>query len=111
LAAAGALCLELAGKHGDLDIVKSVLQMWRSEAWGSDPTAESLLPALVAASINGHVPIVTYLLDHGAEILSAVPGLATNAALNVDLIPVFQAYVDHGWDINSRSHKGSPILK
>ncbi|KAI9766488.1 MAG: hypothetical protein M1839_004892 [Geoglossum umbratile] len=110
LVGAGDLCLQDSCARGDLDRVKSLLSTWQSGVWGAHPTPKELVPALVAAAESGHALVVSYLLDRGAEVLPTVPALTTNAAANVDLVPVFQAYIDHGWDINSKSHKGEPML-
>ncbi|RDW73394.1 hypothetical protein BP6252_07301 [Coleophoma cylindrospora] len=110
LAGAVEKCLERASGENDLSRVQVLLQLWRLETLGSLPSAGQLLSPLVAAAVHGHAAVVQYLLYHGAEVFPTVPGLTLNAAVDIDLRPVFQAFVKHGWDINTRAHTNDPIL-
>lgn len=115
LATGAGRCLEGACSNGDLQIVSSLIRLGRLVASGVDDSmspivSDKLKPALIAAAISGHVLIVNYLLENGAKVTPLVPLLSTNAPLDIDLVPIFEAYVDHGWDINLQSN-GTPILQ
>lgn len=51
--------------------------------------------------------IVSYLLDQGAKIDKNVIALASNGSSEA----VWQAFLDHGWDINSKCSTDAPVLK
>ena len=74
---------------GDLECVASVVN-------AESRNAEYLTHGLIAAIYQSHIPIVEYLLDHGAVIDRAV----SMAAASVGSLPVFNLLLEHEWDIN-----------
>lgn len=97
-----------AAKEGNLDSVKSLLDQWRSDDSLAGPTAHHLRWTLIEAAQSNHSTLVSYLLEHGAEI---DPVVLSNAAAKKSSAAVWQAFLDHGWDINkSDCSTGSPVL-
>lgn len=60
------------------------------------PRSDRLQMALGISAETGHPQIVSWLLDHGADVTNA----AAVGASNSRSIPVFQTLLDHGWNIN-----------
>jgi ankyrin repeat protein len=90
--------LEIASDQGNLENVKLLVD---------SPSKPPLQDALGIAAAHGHTDIVSFLLDHGAEITP----LAVVAASKSGSSHAFQVFLDHGWDINSRGSGGAPVLK
>lgn len=80
-----------ASATGNLDAVQRIL----SQDHGLPP--ETLCPALAAAVLNSQVTIVTYLLDHDVPMNQGLFLFATESKS----FQILQAFLDHGWDINT----------
>ena len=74
---------------GDLECVASVVN-------AESRNAEYLTQGLIAAIYQTHIPIIEYLLDHGAVVDRAV----SMAAASVKSLAVFNILLEHKWDIN-----------
>ena len=74
---------------GDLECVASVVN-------SESRNAEYLTQGLMAAIYQTHIPVVEYLLDHGAVIDREV----SIAAALVKSLAVFKNLLEHDWDIN-----------
>lgn len=89
--------------RGDIGKVKSlVLARTQLSAVLGDNKAESqedLNFALSYAASNGHSAIVSFLLDHGAQIRAGTILSATEDLTNARAI--FEIFIRHGWDINA----------
>ena len=104
--------LQRASRAGDFNQVQSIIQQWRHNTSMPDPEECSLRGALADAAQHGYSRIVSYLLGQGAEVTPFVASTATATEIkpNAGSIAVFQGFLDHGWDINSKSHGGTPII-
>ena len=91
--------LQDASKAGDIKQVRSVLQAWRLDLSLKDPTTEDMGMALILAAQNASGEVVRFLLDEGVPVGLMAPKLA--AREGDEVAQVFQAFLDHGWDINS----------
>lgn len=101
--------IEAASAAGDLPKVKALVESWSTASTGSTPSRdasrpepdkplkEALQAALTEAAENGHAEVVSFLLERGANITSA----ALRGGRDSRSTSVFQAFLDHGWDINS----------
>ena len=95
--------LAKAASAGDLSEIQSLVRNWPS---GSS-IEKSLQLALGDAVRQGHVPVASYLMDHGATFHADMG----NAALSCDNAEgLFQVALDHGWNINSRTTIGLPVF-
>ncbi len=98
-----------ACRDGDLESLQQILTRWRSDESVPDPRVEEELGwMLVHAAECGHVRIVRYLLDEGALIDSEV---VRSAATRGSRPEIWQAFIDAGWDINSLTEDGVPVLR
>ena len=87
-----------AAKSGDLELVAALIE---------DPkcTPNQLHWGLYMAAEYGHVEIARYLLDHGAVIAHTSYAAATGGH-----IPMFELFVEYGWDITD-PREGNSILR
>ncbi len=93
--------LDDACREGDLQRLQSLLNP------PAKPTDEDLEYALTAAAEEGHSHIVSFLLDHkGVEITDTMVARATHG----NSTAVYQAFLDHGWDINTKGVSGCTTL-
>jgi hypothetical protein len=92
--------LEDACSSGNLDEVRSVLDAWRGDPSLEDPTAEDMYPSLIHAAKGGRGSVVRFLLDEGVPMKSA-PIYANAEGEDDECLGVYQAFLDHGWDMNS----------
>ena len=71
--------------------------------------SEQLGPALAEAVGCKHLPIVAYLLEQGTLVSGNIMILALG---NTDeATAMFQTFLSHGWDINSKTDLGNTMLK
>ena len=94
-------------RDGDLGRCQMLVQQWRLEAPAIK--AQDLTPALAAAVGNKHLQTVAYLLDQGATISGNIMILALGETS--DAIAMFQTFLEHGWDINSKTDLDNVMLK
>ncbi len=92
--------LELASSKGDLASVLSTLQSSVSDPSLPGPSNRELESALDLAVLYGHVEIVRLLLDHGVPITRPTALFATRED-HPNALAIFEAFVAHGWDVNS----------
>ncbi len=93
--------LDNACREGDLERLRSLLNP------PANPTDRDLQYALTAAAGKGHSHIVSFLLDHkGVKITNTVMARATHG----NSTAVFQAFLDHGWDIDTKGVSGCTTL-
>lgn len=90
-------CIE----NGHLERVRALVE---DEAY--HPTPNYLSQALHRAIMVKNVPIVHYLLDRGAEIDEMVAAVAGGAKS----LPIFEAMVRAGWDVNAPIGHGHTVL-
>lgn len=110
--------MESASAEGDLQEVKALLEqlsptITNGTTNGDQPPLETdedlkitLQAALVEAARHGHAAVGSLLLDRGAKITSSV----LSGAKESKSTSVYQALLDHGWDINSKWWKGLTSL-
>lgn len=96
-----------ASRQGDLEKVVSLVEQWESDSSRPGPKAEDLRPALSWAAQESHPAIVQCLLEHGAQIDADVMTFTTYG----NSPSVWQVFLDHGWDINSRCGTNATVLK
>jgi hypothetical protein len=101
--------LSNAATSGDLALVQTVVEQWKAQLHPSPLTPKHLQSAMAAAVSSHHPTIVSYLLDRGAQVSpnNIVVALGETDAT----IAMFQTFLDHGWDINSKTGLGNPVLK
>lgn len=125
--------LTAASTDGQLLQVQKIFSQWMSKPRSEPPPGFSdlqylpghtpdgysqifaypFISALCTAIEHNHLAIVRYLLDHGLPINQLVleyafkirPDGADYKARSID---IFQAFVDHGWDINCQWSAGFP---
>lgn len=98
-----------AAKIGDASEVKKLLEQWKSKLSPGPVTALHLNSTFVEAVSYHHPSITSYLLDEGAEISENILVVALRETDKT--IAMFQTFLDHGWDINSKTGLGVPVLK
>ena len=98
-----------AAREGDLGRCQMLVQQRKTQISPSATTPQHLTPALAAAVGSKHFHIVKYLLEQGAIISGNVMVLALGST--DDAIAMFQTFLDHGWDINSKTDLGNIMLK
>ncbi|TRX93393.1 hypothetical protein FHL15_005668 [Xylaria flabelliformis] len=91
--------LQDASVLGDVEKIRSVLQAWRADPSLKDPTIENMDMALILAAQNAKGPAVRLFLDEGVPVGLTAPKLASKEGDGA--VEVFQAFLDHGWGINS----------
>jgi len=104
--------LSNAAKMGDVSQVKELLEQWKSELSPAPLTALHLNSTFVEAVSYHHPSIASYLHDEGAEVSDNILVLALGVLGETDkAIAMFQTFLDHGWNINSKTGLGVPVLK
>lgn len=101
--------LNEAARDGDLSRCQRLVQEWRLQTSPALVPSEHLTPPLAAAVGAKHLAIVAYLLDQGATISGNIMVLALGDTN--DAIAMFQTFLEHGWDINSKTDLGNIMLK
>jgi hypothetical protein len=56
--------------------------------------------SLIQAAKNGRGEVVRFLLDEGVPVESTATKLAKRDGEDDQSVEVFQAFKDHGWDVN-----------
>lgn len=109
--------LRTAAEAGDLERVRCLLGQWWAYPRRKPPFSPKFYEdALVAAVENRYVDVVRYLLNNsGAEITPRVIRSPANFRRVLDndvkaTREILQAFLDHGWDIDSRSDTGAPLI-
>lgn len=97
-----------ASKNGDMIRLQTILAQWKSETSIRDPVPEDFDLALLDAARGGHSLVVTRLFDEGAVLSHSAPLVALKEG-GSKAIPVYQAFIDHGWDVNS--FQNLPVLQ
>ncbi|MCJ1383051.1 hypothetical protein MMC17_006164 [Xylographa soralifera] len=98
--------LREACQEGNLKEVKSQLDRWQSARSPSGLAAKHLENALIGAISAGQSEVVDYLLNNGAEMDPEIVEFALDTS-----VKMFEIFLQHGWDINSRTGTGAPALK
>lgn len=77
------------------------------EQWKCHNLDQEIIDACLYAAVSGHRPdFMRKLMSHGAD-----PEGAVSRALEVNAsTDVWQAFLDYGWDVNSRDTGGNPIV-
>jgi hypothetical protein len=87
-----------ACNSGNLALVQSVFADFRQDPNAEEEIAKRLHFNMACAASEGHADIVSYLLDHGAEI-GNTPMCAIQAEDDSVAIRVFDVLFDHGLDL------------
>jgi len=98
-----------AAKNGELDNCQMLLLQWEQHLSPSHITSRHLAPALAAAIGSKHPQVVAYVLEQGA-IISGIDMVLALGDTDAS-ITMFQTFLDHGWDINSKTDLGNTMLK
>lgn len=91
--------LQDASIVGNVEKIRSLLQAWRADPSLKDPTTDDMDMALILAAQNAKGAAVRFFLDEGVPVSLTAPKLAARDGDGT--VEVFQAFFDHGWDINS----------
>ncbi|MCJ1401421.1 hypothetical protein MMC11_004634 [Xylographa trunciseda] len=97
-----------ACERGNLNEVISQLDQWQSAQSPSRLTAKHLQDALIGAISAGQSEVVDHLLKNGAEM---DPELVEFALGRNKSVKMYEVFLQHGWNINSRTGTGAPALK
>ena len=100
--------LSMAAKAGDLPWFQETLQNWRSALAPAPLDLSSFQSILGVAISSNRLEIVSFLLEQGTIISPyiIVPALQSNNPR-----AVLQTFLDHGWNINSKTGLGVTALK
>ena len=101
--------LDKAVEDGDLSRCQTLVQQMKSQSPSSAITTKQLGPALGAPIGCKHLHIVAYLLGQGAVITGNIMILALGKS--DEAIAMFSMFLDHGWDVNSKTDLGNTMLK
>ncbi|GAP89549.2 hypothetical protein SAMD00023353_3800680 [Rosellinia necatrix] len=88
-----------ASAAGDVEAMRSVLRAWRADPSLRDPSAGDMDTALILAAQNARGAAVRLLLGEGVPVGLTAPKLAAKEGDGA--AEVFQAFLDHGWNVNS----------
>lgn len=108
--------LRIAAEAGDLDRVRSLLGQWRADPLRLPQLgAEVYEDALVAAVENRYVDVVRCLLSNWGEVTPRIIRSPANFRRvqdnDVEVTgAILQAFLDQGWNANSRSDTGAPLI-
>ena len=102
--------LDHAARDGDLQTCMIVLTKWKEDLQPAKLTSKHLQSAFAAAVGARHIDTVAFLLENGAAVSSSAMVLALGGDTQ-GTIAMFQIFLDHGWDINSKTDLGNPMLK
>lgn len=94
-----------------ISTVQTLVDRLRSQKHPAIEDTECLYNALSTAIGSYRLSIISYLMDQGVKLhpnmyVPALRKLDTNNA-----IAMFQIFLDHGWDINSKTDLGFTVLK
>lgn len=98
-----------ANISGDVEKVRSIIEAWRNDPSLKDPAAEDMESTMIRAAASGNAEIVRFFLDEGVPVGRMAPSSARMEGDDSGPVGVFQAFLDHGWDINSFDN--IPVLK
>lgn len=101
--------LDAAARDGDLARCKAIIDEWKKQLSPSSITSQHLAAAFGAAVGSKHTDMAAYLLEQGAVVSGYDMVLALGET--EDAINMFQTFLDHGWDINSKTNRGNTMLK
>lgn len=89
--------LNTASATGSIDTLRIFFSKWQNEFFSNQHLLGSLSSVLSSAVANNQVACVIYLLDEGVPVNQEVFLYATKRKL----YPILQAFLEHGWDINT----------
>lgn len=91
--------LKDASKAGSVERVRKVLQAWRADPSLDNPTTKDMEMPMILAAQKAKSKVVRFFLDEGVPVSQTVIKRADKE--EDEAVDVFQAFLDHGWDINS----------
>ncbi|RTE85065.1 hypothetical protein BHE90_000398 [Fusarium euwallaceae] len=91
--------LKDASKVGDVERVREVVHAWRADPSLENPITKDMDMPMISAAQNAKSEVVRFFLDEGVPVSPTAIKLA--ATEKDGAVGVFQAFLDHGWDINS----------
>ena len=98
-------------KTGDLNHVQALFHQYQFAQPPPQAPLHQVLEdsygPIYQAIIHGHAAIVSFLLDQG---FSLTPRLVSHAVYDPS-IPIFEAFLQHGWDINAPTSSGGPVIR
>ena len=98
-----------ACESGDLQQLRALLHEYES-AQSPLPLAEilkDLRNPLHPAIEHGRADVVNYLLDHGFDLDSSI----VLSIVYHPTIPVLDAFLNHGWDVNAPTSSDGPVFR
>ncbi|RSL41925.1 hypothetical protein CEP54_015667 [Fusarium duplospermum] len=94
--------LKDASKAGNLKRVREVVKAWRADPSLKNPTIKDMDMPMILAAQNAKAEVVRFFLDEGVPVSpTAIKLAARESWRRSGSVDVFQAFLDHGWDINS----------
>jgi len=100
--------LEHAARSGDLNQLDAVLSEWQALIGPKKIHPGVLQSCLYKAIEANKIAAVSLLLERGAEVNRIASDVARRAKAPPDM---YQAFLDHGWNINSRGVTGRPYFQ
>jgi ankyrin repeat protein len=102
--------LVAAAEHGVLDEVKRFIEL------GADVNAQHMQffdhSPLSVAALRGHLDVVLYLAEHGADVNRAVSNESTPLTIAAENghVDVVKCLVEHGADVNHQEKHGNALM-
>ncbi|KAJ9253248.1 hypothetical protein DTO207G8_4255 [Paecilomyces variotii] len=96
--------LETASAVGDIGTLRTFFLKRQNDFFSNPELLRSLSPALSVAVTNDKTACVTYLLDRGVPMNQELFLYATKRKS----YPILQAFLEHGWDINTPTSRLIP---
>lgn len=97
-----------AAQSGDLEQLNTILTVWQAQIAPETISPDEISEALHEAISANQIPAVSFLLSRGAKIDKWVAGEARQANASTDM---YQTFIDHGWDVNSKDVRGRPFVQ
>lgn len=95
-----------------LDQIKSITESWRADgsAHNPDPDGTYFAVPMMSAIRVGYIPLIKYLLEQGVPIDSTIGTWAVGHSPEENGMEILEVLYYHGWDVNQRSSRNTPIL-
>ena len=97
-----------AARSSDMKQLDAILTRWQSHVAPSDIPFDELRQVLYNAISANQVAVVSLLLKRGAKVEEDIGDAARLANASTDM---YQVFLDHGWDVNSRDVRGRPFVQ
>ena len=97
-----------ASASGDVNRLDAILTRWHAHVAPSHIPPDELRQVLYNAIYANQVAVVSLLLNRGAKVEEDIGDAARLANASTDM---YQVFLNHGWDVNSRDVRGRPFVQ